>query len=136
MKKITLLLLLSSCALEPTAPQGGSNSYSGYIVQHLINKELQRCPITITYKDSVGTFYTKELHTFFTDSIRVLVIDNRGFHGYLFPSDVSFDTAFKWAGTNLLAIDFRIESDSLNGRTPSDKWGFWYSFQTSKVFGY
>lgn len=129
MKKYLLLLIFTGCISEQvTAPQVQSYTYHGIIKQYLQNVVKAQENLTIEYKDSLGTFTARGKITI-VDSIRAIVINGSSVKGYLFPSDISFDSAFKWTKT-LLPINFILKSDSLNGSMPPDWNGFYYQFST------
>lgn len=135
---ILILLLFTSCISEPMEskwPVGAepvSRIYNGLIIQHLINDSLQECPIVITYQNNRGTFYTKEPHLYFIDSIRITKIDGDKHSGFLFFDNQSFEEAYSAIGDKLLNIEFTIKGDSLIGTTEKEFTGFWYSFKTKR----
>lgn len=138
MNKLLILLLFTGCSQliepqqQPIAAVPALYIYRGLIVQHLGKDSLQKCPIVISYKNNKGTFYTKEPHLYFIDSIRITRIEGDKHSGFLFFDNICFDTAWSWVGDNLLSIEFIIKGDSLIGTTEKEFTGFWYSFKTKR----
>src|SRR4051812_29596089 len=78
--------------MQPPVSAFHTTTYNGFIKQYYGDSLLQECPIIITYDNSIGTFKTKTLHLFFTDSLRITTIEGKLYSGYLFPDDICFES--------------------------------------------
>lgn len=135
-----LLLLLTSlvgCVNHATefaqSPIGADakHEYHGTIKQYLRDECLAQTQITIIYRSGKGTFISTGV-PYFVDSLHVMQQESDTWRGILFPDNISFDTAYGWAGDNLQKINFVVKGDSLNGVLPVDWNGFWYTFNTKR----
>lgn len=125
-KKLFLLasLLCASCAEMPTEP-AAENIYSGAIIKFLVLQQLESEKLLITLTGDKGTFTSRGKITI-VDSIRMITATD----GYLFPSDICFDTAFAWTKT-LQPIHIEREGTTLRGNLPADWAGFRFIFSTT-----
>lgn len=136
----SLLLLLTSLAgcvnhatefAQSSIGADVKHEYHGIIKQYLRDEYLAQTQITIIYRSGKGTFISTGV-PYFVDSLHVMQQESDTLRGILFPDNMSFDTAYGWAGNNLQKISFVIAGDSLNGVLPKDWNGFWYVFNTKR----